>query len=104
MSKTQERAIRKFRRFLEANQIGQVNGHDKVISKWEVKEKSAKTVMISAWIDAPTLGEGNLVRALEREFWLVFVGPRGSLTASSYPKSFNQFRNKKRTGFGIHFN
>jgi hypothetical protein len=102
MTNAQVKAIARFRRFMEQNQIGDRAGHAKVISEWEVKE-TEWLVSITAKTDIPSLGPNNLLRHVEKEFWLVFVGKNGGLTAKMYPDCFKQFKTKQRTAFGINF-
>ena len=59
-------------------------------------------VSIQAVVTLPELGAGNLLRYLtESDNWHAFIGRRGAVSAVNYPKSCDQFKNKR--AFGINF-
>jgi hypothetical protein len=105
MTPRQQAAVEQFRRFLEKYQAPRRDDRpafQKEIVEFRVEE-TEHLVSITAKIDMPQLSENNLLRFYEGEYWLVFIGPRGSLTAKMYPKSFNQFKTAQRKAFGINF-
>jgi len=93
----QQRAIDGFRRYLEEN-LNDNPEYGDTITKFELV---ATGYDASWWLSAETemmgLGEGNLLRALDHHYWHIFVGPRGALTAHSYPKSLEQFKGGRFT-------
>jgi hypothetical protein len=56
---------------------------------------------VSAEVDMLDLPKGNLLRLLSHEFWHVYIGPRGKITAHSYPDSLKQFKGGEFLGINI---
>lgn len=94
MTKSQERAIAYFRGFME-RQLNTNPAYGDTIDTWKVEPTSYGTFWITATTDMTKLGEGNLLRALDRQHWFVSVGRRGALEVKSAPKSFKQFNGKR---------
>lgn len=105
MNKAQENAIKTFRRFLDYHEAARRTDRpewQKEIVEFTVEE-TEHLLSITAKIDCPNLSEGNYLRFLESQYWLVFIGKRGGITAKMYPKSYDQFRAKQKVAFGINF-
>lgn len=58
-------------------------------------------VWLLAETDMLGLPEGNLLRAVARQHWMISIGKRGALDVYQAPKEFDQF--KGRRAFGMHF-
>ena len=97
----QQRALDRFRRYVE-DSLNTNPKYGDQITKWEL---TAAGYNASWWLSVETelmnLPEGNLLRALDHEFWHLFIGARGRIEAHSYPKSLEQFKGQRV--FGINF-
>ena len=105
MNKAQESAVAIFKKFLATVHISQhdVEKYGKAVSKFEVEATEYGTFWIIAEIDYTNLPEGNTLRFVGREFWMVSVGKRGGLVARQFPKSFEQFIGRSKNAFGMKF-
>ena len=96
----QQRSIEGIRHHLEQHISHQAEKYGAEVTNWEVKSTGFNS---SWWVSAQTeltgLGEDNLLRALEHEYWHFLVGPRGRVEAISYPKSYDQFKGQRVFGF-----
>jgi hypothetical protein len=101
MNKSQQRAVDYFKGFMD-RQLCKVPAYGDVVDTFDVKPTTYGDVWISATTDMQALGEGNLLRALDRQYWLVLIGKRGGMTVKMCPKSFYQF-NGKKNAFGMSF-
>jgi hypothetical protein len=95
MTKSQERAIAYFRRFMEG-QLNKTEAYGDTLVTFEVTATSYGTFWILAKTDMVKLGENNVLRFVEAQHWFVHVGKRGALEVKSAPKSFKQFNGKGR--------
>lgn len=100
MNKSQEQAIKSFRFFME-RQLNKNPEYGDEIVAFEVKPTDYGTGWIKAETCMTKLSEGNLLRALERQYWFVSVGKRGALDVKMAPASFHQFNGKR--AFNMHF-
>jgi hypothetical protein len=99
----QQHSIDLIRRHLESNCKEHMADYGAMISKFNVEPTDYnRDFWVSAEVELANLGEGNLLRALCHEWWFLHIGPRGKITAHSYPQSYEQFKGK-RNGFGINF-
>ncbi len=74
------------------------------LTRFEVTKSEYGDVMISAEMQhGDTVPENSLLRIVDRQFWVVFVGKRGALTAKIGPKSLQQFQGKKFLGINIDY-
>lgn len=101
MNASQQRAVDYFKGFMQ-RQLNTNPDYGDVVDKWEVTATDYGTLWILATTDMTKLGEGNLLRFLDRQHWFVSVGKRGGLVVKSAPKSFKQF-NGKGKAFGMTF-
>jgi len=94
MNTNQERAVQRFRAFM----TGQLNANpdygDQLV-EFSVEPTDYGTLWITAKTDMTKLGENNLLRALDRQYWLVSVGRRGAINVKMAPKSFDQFSGRR---------
>jgi hypothetical protein len=105
MTPRQQKAIEQFKRFLQYHETAKRETRpewQKEIVEFTVNE-TEWTVSVTARIDVPGLPTSNMLRFLESQYWLVFIGPRGGLTAKMYPKQYNQFKAQQKPAFGINF-
>jgi hypothetical protein len=101
MNKSQQQAIDFFRSFLE-RELDKNEERGDTIVQFDVEATEYGSIWITARTDMLKLGEGNLLRALSGQYWLVLVGKRGALDAKMFPKCFDQFRGKGKA-FGMTF-
>jgi hypothetical protein len=86
----QAMALASFRRYLEDSiRHTQTNKPEwgVEITEWTVEPTGYGAVTVRAQIEYTGLGDGNLLRALSREWWLVHVGKRGGRTVLMCPDS-----------------
>jgi hypothetical protein len=102
MTPSQKKAIEYFRRFMENKCKEKCAGHDRVIKTWEVNDNGS-FVSVNAVTDIPSLSEGSLLRYVDQQYWLVFIGKGGSITAKMYPDSYKQFKGRRKLAFGMNF-
>jgi hypothetical protein len=99
MTKSQEKAVAAFRAWMERN-LDKNPAYGATITEFVVEPTNYGTYWIKAQTELLGLSEGNLLRALSHEYWLVAVGKNGGLTARIVPKPFEQF--KGRRGHRVH--
>ena len=99
ISNAQARAIESFKRFMQT-QVSAVPAYGDTVT-YEVQTTEYGQTWVTARTDMTGLGEGNLLRAISSQYWLVRVGERGGLTVHMAPKSYLQF--KGRRAFGMTF-
>lgn len=97
---SQDQAIGRFRSFLNNHQSG-TDQYQREITEFKVTDTSYGIKWISAQQEITSLPKGNLLRALDHNYWHIEVGKRGALTAHAYPKSLEQFKGKKFFGINI---
>lgn len=93
MNKSQQRAVDYFKSFMQ-RQLNPYPAYGDTVDRFEVKATDYGTLWITATTDMTKLGEGNLLRALNRQHWFVSVGKKGALVVKQAPKSFDQFVGK----------
>lgn len=101
MTKSQERAVAYFRRFMQDQLCKTAEYGDELVT-FEVTPTDYGTFWILAKTDMTKLGENNVLRFVSAQHWFVSVGKRGALEVKSAPKSFKQFNGKGRA-FGMTF-
>lgn len=99
MNASQARAARLFTNHVQHNVDPHPERGDAAF--FEVTVTSYGTLWITGRTEMTGLGEGNLLRAVSAEYWLVEVGKRGGLTVRMAPKSYQQFSGKR--AFGMTF-
>ena len=105
LTPSQTRAIEQFRAFMQ-RQLNTNPEYGDTVDSFEVTTTDYGSVWVAATTDMTKLGEGNLLRFLDRQHWHVQVGKGGRIDVWSAPKSFDQFRGgrafnmnfKKRVG------
>lgn len=102
MTPAQTRAVAYFKGFME-RQLNTNPDYGDTLIEFTVSPTDYGTFWITARTDMTKLGEGNLLRALDRQHWLVGVGRKGSLCVKMAPKCFKQFNACRRKAFGMHF-
>jgi len=96
ITKSQESKSKKFKRFLEESIMEhQKIKYDAQVINWEVTETDYGPIWISAQIDLVGLPEGNLLRALDKEFWHIHIGRKGKITVYNSPKCYDQFKGQR---------
>ena len=101
MNASQTRAIESFRRFMQT-QLDVVPDRQDTLDL-EVQPTSYGVVRVKATTTMLGLPEGNLLRAVSREYWLVAVGKRGGLEVKMAPNSYKQFKGKRAFGMTFTF-
>jgi hypothetical protein len=99
MNASQARAARLFTNHVQRNVDPHPERGDAAF--FSVETTSYGTLWIKGETEMTGLGEGNLLRAVSREYWLVSIGKRGGLTVKMAPKPYQQFSGKR--AFGMTF-
>ena len=99
MSPSQARAARLFTNHVQRNLDTHPERGDAAFFATETTTYG--TLWITGRTEMTGLGEGNLLRAVSAEYWLVAVGKRGGLTVRMAPRSYKQFNGKR--AFGMAF-
>jgi hypothetical protein len=100
MTPNQKRAVENFKTFME-RQLNSNPDYRDTLVEFSVTPTDYGTLWITAKTDMLGLDEGNLLRALDAQWWFVHVGKRGALTVKMAPKSFKQFNGRK--AFNMNF-
>ena len=102
MNKLQTKAVETFRKFLLSdNNFGSNQEHPLELTEFSVKPTEYGTAWISAELEITSLPKTSLLRALDRQNWLVDVGKRGALTVHMGRKALEQFNGKQFLGMNI---
>lgn len=94
----QQRAIETFRAFLERSiRQHERDAYGKQIVTFNVQSVAHDSPMLKvvAEVECAGLPPNNLLRFLDHEFWLAFIGPRGGVTISMAPDAYKQFNGKR---------
>ncbi len=104
MNSKQTAAVTRIQNWIGRNSIrftGDANRYGKQITNLDVKDTDYGTVTVSLQVESLGLPENNLLRVIDHEFWLFFIGKRGAITARMYPKSLDQFKGRQYLGINI---
>lgn len=100
LTASQQRAVAQFRAFMR-RQLDPNPERGDIVDKFELTATDYGAVWVCATTDMVKLGEGNLLRALDRQHWFVQIGKGGAINVYSCPKSMRQF--KGRRAFNMNF-
>lgn len=75
--------------------------HGKEITRFEIEPLCYGSIKVVAEVDCTKLSTDSLLRFVEHEFWLAFIGPRGKIEVKMAPKSYKQFDGRR--AFGMTF-
>lgn len=94
MNKTQARAIELLRsRIQQRMSKDERETYGKAITEWNVRDdelfpgSKKHFVAVSAKVEMTALPDGNLLKAIDRETWLAFIGERGKIELHMGPSS-----------------
>jgi hypothetical protein len=100
MNKSQERAINAIRRHIE-DSLNTNPDYGDEITRWEVTTTSYGCLWVTAENEMTKLPETNLLRIIDRQYWLFAIGKRGAITMKMGPNSYKQFNGRKAFGFHV---
>jgi len=101
MTKSQVAAIKQAQAIIASRFSSvEVAEFGKQITQVEVKDITY-FISLTIQVELTNLSEGNLLRALDREYWSIHIGRNGGMTCVMCPRSMEQFHGKR--AFGMKF-
>jgi hypothetical protein len=96
MNTSQQRALEAFQAFMR-DQVSKNPEYKDTVSV-EVKTTDYGTTWVTARTDMVGLPEGNMLRFVASQYWLVKVGKRGGLEVRMAPRCYDQFIGRRAFG------
>lgn len=97
MTPSQQKAIARFRSYIESGfSETDREKYGAEITRFETKHAFGGSHWLYVETDYTKLPEGNLLRVLNDDHWVILVGRFGGMKAISYPRCYDQFAGRRR--------